>query len=91
VKALLSPRGDFGPYRELSHVRVFVARPEYFLAVKCVAMRLGEEFQDLDDVRFLLRYLDIATAEEALQVVARYFDKAQIPPKTRLALELLGA
>jgi len=91
VKAFLSPRGDFDPYLELSHVRVFVARPEYLLAMKCAAMRLGEEFQDLEDVRFLLRYLDITTPEEALAVVTRYFDEAQIPPKTRFALEeLLG-
>jgi hypothetical protein len=91
VKAFLSARGDFDPYLELSHLRVFVARPEYLLAMKCTAMRLGEEFQDLDDVRFLLRYLDITEAEEALDVVMRYFDEAQIPPKTRFALEeLLG-
>ncbi len=91
VKAFLSARGDFDPYLELSHLRVFVARPEYLLAMKCAAMRLGEEFQDLDDVRFLLRYLDITEAEEALHVVMRYFDEAQIPPKTRFALEeLLG-
>ena len=55
--------------------------------MKCAAMRLGEEFQDSDDIRFLLRYLDITEAEEALEVVLRYFDEAQIPPKTRFALE----
>jgi hypothetical protein len=45
----------------------------------------------LEDVRFLLRYLDIETAEQAMNVVTRYFDEPQIPLKTRLALEeLLG-
>jgi hypothetical protein len=59
--------------------------------MKCVAMRLGEEFHDLDDVRFLLRYLNVATAHEALTIVRRYFDDAQIPLKTRFTLEeLLG-
>lgn len=76
---------------ELSHLRVFVARPEYLLAMKCAALRLGEEFHDLDDVRYLLRYLDISSSEEALAVVARYFDDEHLPPKTRLALEeILG-
>jgi hypothetical protein len=89
VKAFLSPRGDFDPYLELPHLRVFVARPEYLLAMKCAAMRLGEEFQDLDDVRFLLRYLNVTTAEEALVIVTRYFDEKQLLPKTRLALEEL--
>jgi hypothetical protein len=71
----------------LSHLRLFVARPAYLLAMKCAAMRLGEEFRDLDDVRYLLRYLDIRSAEQALAVVTKYFDESQLLPKTRLALE----
>ena len=89
VKAWLSPRGEFDRYLELSHLQVFVAQPAYLLAMKCVALRLGAEFHDLDDVRYLLRYLNIETASEAMKIVARYFDEAQIPPKTRLALEEL--
>lgn len=91
VKGWLGPRGDFDRYLELPHLQVFVAQPAYLLAMKCVAMRLGEEFHDLDDVRFLLRYLNITTAEDAMAAVLRYFDETHIPPKTRLALEeLLG-
>lgn len=89
VKGYLSPRGDFDPYLELSHLRVFTARPEYPLAMKCASMRLGEEFRDLDDVRYLLRYLNISTVEAALEIVARYFDEYMLAPKTRLALEEL--
>lgn len=92
VKGFLGGRGDFDPYLELDHLRVFVARPEYLLAMKSASMRLGEEFHDLDDVRFLLRYLNVASVEEALGIVTRYFDEDQLAPKTRLALEeLLGA
>jgi hypothetical protein len=87
VKGFLSPRGDFVPYLELDHLRVFVAEPHYLLAMKCAAMRLGEEFHDLDDVRYLLRHLNISTVGEALAVVTRYFDETQLRPKTRLALE----
>jgi len=89
VKGWLSPRGEFDRYLERSHLQVFVAQPEYLLALKCMAMRLGEEFHDLDDVRYLLRYLNLTSAEEALAVVTRYFDAAQVPIKTRLALEEL--
>lgn len=92
VKAFLSAHGDFDRYLERSHLNVFVAQPAYLLAMKCLAMRLGEEFHDLDDVRYLLRYLNITTAKEALAIVTRYFDEAAIPIKTRLALEeILGA
>ena len=91
VKGFLSPRGDFDPYLELPHLRVFTASAPYLLAMKCAAMRLGEEFHDLDDVRFLLRYLNVARADEALEIVGRYFDERLLPPKTRLALgELLS-
>jgi hypothetical protein len=38
-------------------------------------------------VRYLLRHLNISTVGEALAVVTRYFDEAQLRPKTRLALE----
>lgn len=89
VKAWLSPRGTFDRYLELPHLQVFVAQSAYLLAMKCAALRLGEEFHDLEDVRYLLRYLNITTAEEALEVVTRYIDEAQLQPKTRLVLEEL--
>jgi len=75
--------------RELSHISAFVARPEYLLAMKCVSMRLGEEFHDLEDVRYLLRYLNLTGADAALEIVTRYFDEEQLLPKIRLALEEL--
>lgn len=89
VKGFLSPRGDFDPYLDLGNLKVFVARPAYLLAMKCAAMRLGEEFHDLDDIRYLLRHLNITGVAEALEVVTRYFDAERLPPKTRLALEEL--
>ena len=91
VKAFLSPRGSFDPFLELSNLRVYVAQPTYLLAMKCAAMRLGAEFHDLEDVRYLLRYLNITSVAEAVTVITRYFDEEQLPVKTRLALEeMLG-
>ena len=87
VKGYLSPRGTFDPFLDLPHLKVFVARPGYLLAMKCAAMRLGEEFHDLDDARFLLRYLNIRTPAEALTIIGDYFDQAQLSPQTRLILE----
>jgi predicted nucleotidyltransferase len=91
VKAWLGGRGEFDRFLELSHLAVFVARAEYLLALKCAAMRLGEEFRDLDDVRYLLRHLNLTSSREALGIVARYVGEDAIPVKTRLALEeILG-
>ena len=91
VKGYLSPRGEFTSWLALSHLHIYVARPEYLLAMKCAAMRLGAEFYDEDDVRYLLRALNLTTVDEALDVVTRYFDATALPAKTRLALEeMLG-
>jgi len=89
VKGYISPTAEFENFLELDHLRVYVARPEYMLAMKCAAMRLGAEFRDLEDVRYLLRYLNLSTVEGALKVVTRYFPAESLLPKTRLALEEL--
>ncbi len=89
VKAFLTPRGRFETFLELSHLKVFVAHPHYLLALKCAALRLGEEFHDLDDIRYLLRHLDLHTSDEALAIVERYVDLGRVPRKTRVILELL--
>lgn len=89
VKGFLGTRGEFDDYLQLTNLRIFVAQPAYLLAMKCAAMRIGEEFHDVDDIRYLLRYLNISTVAEAMRVVTMYFDESQLQPKTRLALEEL--
>jgi hypothetical protein len=89
VKGYLSDRGDFSSFLERDHLRVFIAQPAYLLAMKCVALRIGEQFHDIDDIRYLLRYLNVTTVDEALGIVRRYFDDERILSKTRLALEEL--
>jgi hypothetical protein len=89
VKGFLDQRGDFDPFLELPNLRVFIARPEYLLAMKCASMRLAEEFRDVDDVRYLLRYLNITSVDQALEIVTQYVDEDRLMPKTWLALEEL--
>ena len=87
VKGFLSTRGEFTPWLDLPHLKVFTPVPEYLLAMKCMAFRLGPEFHDEADVRYLLRYLNIERARDALTIVERYFPAEQIPPKARFALD----
>jgi hypothetical protein len=90
VKGFLSERADFAPWLELSHLRVMVAQPEYLLAMKCLALRLGAEFHDEDDIRYLLRHLGVQTYEKAVEIVTRYYPLERFPQKTLYALgELL--
>ena len=57
--------------------------------MKCLALRLGEEFQDLQDVAVLVRVLGLRTVAEAEFILGQYYDLAQYPAKTRYVLEEL--
>ena len=87
VKGYLSSKGNFQDYLELSNLRVMTATPEYLLAMKCLALRIGAEFHDEADVRFLLRYLNITEYRTALDIVCRYYPLERFPQKTLYALE----
>ena len=89
VKAYLSARGDFAPFLTLSHLRVMTAQPAYLLAMKCLSMRIGLEFRDEEDVRFLLRLLDVRSYDEALAILAQYYPLERFPQKTLYALQEL--
>ncbi|MGH8680168.1 MAG: hypothetical protein ACREVP_01495, partial [Burkholderiales bacterium] len=72
------------------HLRVMVAQPEYLLAMKCLSLRIGAEFHDEDDVRYLLRHLGIDHYEQAVSVITRFYPLERFPQKTLYALgELL--
>jgi hypothetical protein len=90
VKSFMSAHADFAEFLELDHLRILVAQPEYLLAMKCLALRIGAEFHDEEDVRYLLRHLDIRTYEKALSIITRYYPAERFPQKTLYALaELL--
>ena len=90
VKGYLSEHGEFAPFLELDHLRVMVAQPEYLLAMKCLAMRIGAEFHDEDDVRYLLRHLGIRSSGQAAATITRFYPLERFPQKTLYALgELL--
>jgi hypothetical protein len=89
VKGYLSARGDFAPFLTLPHLRVMTAAPAYLLAMKCLSMRIGLEFRDEEDVRFLLRLLDVRSYDEALKIVTQYYPLEQFPQKTLYALQEL--
>lgn len=90
VKGFMSSQGDFAPFLELDHLRIMTAQPEYLLAMKCLSMRIGAEFHDEDDVRFLLRLLEIRSYEKAVTAITKYYPLERFPQKTLYALtELL--
>jgi hypothetical protein len=90
VKGFMSTQGDFVPFLEMDHLRIMAAQPAYLLAMKCLAMRIGAEFHDEDDIRYLLRLLDIRSYGLATSVISKYYPLDRFPQKTLYALaELL--
>jgi Nucleotidyltransferase of unknown function (DUF6036) len=90
VKAFMSTQGDFAAFLEMDYLRVMVAQPAYLLAMKCLAMRIGAEFHDEDDIRYLLRLLDLRTYAQAISVISKYYPLDRFPQKALYALaELL--
>jgi hypothetical protein len=91
VKGFFSEHGTFNAYAELDHLTVYAASPEYLLAMKCLSARIGEEFHDIDDIRYLLRYLNLTRAADAKKILERYYPLERFPQKTLYLLdEILG-
>jgi hypothetical protein len=92
VKGFLGQKGRYLPFLDLSHLKIFTAEPAYLLAMKCLAMRIAEEFHDEEDVRFLLRTLNITSYDKARQIISEYYPLEKFPQKTLYALEeILGS
>jgi hypothetical protein len=80
---------DGTDYPVWNHVAVFAPVPAYVLAVKCAALGLEEGESALDDVRYVLRAMNIRSADEAMDTVQQYFVERQLPPGTRGTVEAL--
>jgi hypothetical protein len=60
--------------------------PEYLLAMKCMAARLGGtegEQSDLPDIRFLIKHLGLQSPNAVLDLVRKYYPAERIPVRTQ--------
>jgi len=87
VKGFLSKDATYQPFGAFEFLKVFIATPDYLLAMKCLSMRLGEEFHDEGDVVFLLRYLNITEYKKAVEIISRFYPIEMFPQKALYALE----
>jgi len=96
VKGFVSARHETtqGNLPQFPHLRLTMPVPEYLLAMKCMAARIGGtsgEHSDVADIVFLIRYLKLKTARSVLDIVAGYYPANQIPVKTQYLIEGLFA
>ena len=85
ASAYVAPGGDTNAPRVFDHpgLRVSAASPEHLLAMKVLAARR----RDADDIRFLVKHLNLATADEVLALCAEIFPDEEVPARARLVLE----
>jgi len=85
ASAYVAPGGDAAAPRIFDHpgLRVWAASPEHLLAMKVLAARR----KDGEDIRFLVKYLGLATVEEVLALCAEVFPDEEPPARAHLVLE----
>lgn len=74
------------PVPDVRGIEITTASPQYLLAMKLMAMRFGE---DDEDIEILLNECGLHSAETALELLERMYPLEQPPLKTRLFLEEL--
>ena len=80
------------PEREDGGVRIYVPTPEYFLALKCMAMRLEDtNKQDGKDIKNVLRMLNITEPEAVYDIVEKYYPQNVILPRVQYGIQQLLA
>lgn len=82
-----SPRMEEGSI-EVPGIRILFPTAEYLLAMKCMAMRLGEEEgKDRQDIEFLLEKTGLSSAEDVIELVSSFYPENSITPKTLFGIQ----
>lgn len=92
VKGYVSARHETtsGNLPQFPHLRLTMPVPEYLLAMKCMASRIGGtagEPSDVTDIVFLVRHLKFKSAKDVLDLVGQYYPANRIPVKTQYLVE----
>lgn len=69
-------------FKSWSHLKLYVPSAEYMFALKCYSARFGKS-KDLEDMRFLIKYLGISTFSQAVNIIEKFFDLNQIRGEVR--------
>lgn len=64
-----------------SNLKVYYPEPEYLLAMKAMASRV--DTTDKKDIQFLIKELELKSADEVFRIIEKYYRKNQIKPATQ--------
>lgn len=79
-----------GNLPQFPNLRLTMPVPEYLLAMKCMAARIGTssgEASDVADIVFLIRQLKLASPSAVLDIVTSYYPADRIQVKTKYLIE----
>ncbi|MDR2592324.1 MAG: hypothetical protein LBC59_05900 [Chitinispirillales bacterium] len=85
VKGFMDGNVETVEFMRTGNLKISTVTPEYLLAMKLMSSRV--EGQDYDDIKFLLRKLNIRTIEDAVSVIKRFFPLNRVLPKTGYVVE----
>lgn len=85
VKGFFYTQPPMTLWLEYPGLRVFVANPEYVLAMKSAAGRP----EDVPDIEALAAYLHVTTADDVLEIVTRYIPPERLSPRTQYLVQSL--
>lgn len=89
VKGFVSPEGEFERFGEdiFKNLTVFMASPEYLLAMKCLSCRsILDSPTEIADIKFLINYLGLKSVDEVEKVILEYYPANRYQPKTHYML-----
>lgn len=92
VKGFVSVRHETtaGNLPQFPYLRLTMPVPEYLLAMKGMASRIGgttDEPSDVADVIFLVRPLKLKSPKEVLDLAGQYYPANRVPVKTQYLVE----
>jgi len=82
-----------GNLPQFPNLRLTMPTPEYLLAMKCLASRIGAVETDADDVKdiiFLIKHLKLKNAADVMELASSYYPD-RIPVKAQYLVEGLFA
>ena len=96
AKGFVSARHETTPgsLPQFPHLRLTMPVPEYLLAMKCMASRIGAvegEADDVADIIFLIRHLNLKEAKSVMDILTAYYPKDRVPVKAQYLVEGLFA
>ncbi|MGE0159498.1 MAG: DUF1778 domain-containing protein [Gemmatimonadales bacterium] len=91
VREITDRRAAPVPFLDLPHLQIFAPPPEYALALVLGSLGPNPAASELDDLRFLLRSLNLASADAALASVGRYVAQRHLPAHAKETLRRVVA